>query len=198
MIDFNFYIEKFKAIDIKKRYLIFFGILIFVFFLDLVILMRPQFVALGKINRHISTQSKQLLEARSNIKKEKQLKREVESLQEQIFESRIQVVPKEEVPLVLEIISRLAEKNSISVDQLVPQTENALFLSQDKTRKYYVLAVIFKARSGYHNFGRFLNEIENHSYYFNIADFSMKSIDNSRLLNIVLTLNIIIYEELKK
>ena len=197
MIDAHFYIEKFKKLDASQRSLIFLGVLLLIVILDVLVLLYPQMSALKKLNTHIGNQSQQLLHIKANIERKKQWKEEIAKLKEQIAQARLQVTSKEEMPFVLETISHLAEKNAVQVDQVSPQTPNMIFLVEERMRRYYILPIIFKGRTSYHSFGRFLNELENHDHYFKIANFSLKPMVEARLLNATVTVHIIIYEEIK-
>ncbi|MBF0521478.1 MAG: type 4a pilus biogenesis protein PilO [Candidatus Omnitrophica bacterium] len=198
MTDLNKYIEQFQDLDIKKRYIIFFVVLLILLFLDIFVLMRPQIVYLGKINKNIKMQMRKNAESRSNISKKADIKKQEEDFKLKVQQAQLQVIPKDEVPFLLEIISKIAEKSALNVDQIVPHPEDLKLLLDDKTKKYYTLAISVKATGGYHNFGKFLNGLENHERYFDIAEFSLKPALDSRILSLQLTLNIIVYEEVKK
>ncbi len=197
MIDLKFYIEKFKQMDSQKRYLIFGGIVAFIIILDIMVILSPQISIFNKLNKHIKARFQQLEQIKTNIERKKQWQQEIVKLQEQISQARLQVASQEEVSFVLETISRLAEKNTVYVDQITPQTPNRTFLTEDQMRRYYILPIVFKGRASYHSFGKFLNDLENNAQYFKIADFSLKPMIEARLLNVTLTVHIIIYENIK-
>jgi len=157
MIDLKFYIEKFKQMDSQKRYLIFGGIVAFIIILDIMVILSPQISIFNKLNKHIKARFQQLEQIKTNIERKKQWQQEIVKLQEQISQARLQVASQEEVSFVLETISRLAEKNTVYVDQITPQTPNRTFLTEDQMRRYYILPIVFKGRASYHSFGKFLN-----------------------------------------
>jgi len=181
-------------LDEKQRYYFFAGILVFIFLLDYLILMRPQLNKLWKINSDIKVIEQELSTAKNDIQKEAQYYQQVKQLKEQVKQSNLKVKSKEEVPLILEKISRLANNNGIKIDQIMPVTEEQESLLEDKGTKYYSLPINVEARGGYHDFGRFMNELERGDIFLGIKKFLIYSSEDPRAHHVRLTLNAVVYE----
>lgn len=187
-------VERLQNMDEKQRYMVFGGILLFVFLVDYFLLMKPQLDALYKVNSDSNVVSGQLKEAKDNIQKKDFYIKEVDKLKEKVVQSNEKVKTKDEVPFILEKISLLADQNNIKIDQILPNSENQELVLEDNSKKYYSLPIFIQARSNYHNFGRFINGIENSNIFFNIKSFTVTATENDREHKILLTLDAIIYE----
>lgn len=191
--------EKIAGLDDKQRYWIFAGILVFIFLLDYLILMRPQLNTLSKINPEIKLLKDDLKKAKDDIQKIDYYKGEVEKLKGSVSEANIKVKPKEAVPLVLEHISRIADQNGVVINQIMPEPEGQEVAIQNPERIYYRLPISVEARGGYHQFGRFINALENGEVYIEVKTFSISSAGvETRQHKINLKLDAVIYENVVK
>src|SRR3972149_1490460 len=124
-------------VDEKKRFYLFIGVLVFVFLLDYLILMRPQLSTLMKINPEINILSQDIKQTQDDLLKISFYKSEVDRLRKNIKEVNQMIRSKDEVPLILERISRLANQNSIKIDQIMPNTQGQEILLDNKEQKYF-------------------------------------------------------------
>ncbi|OGW96519.1 MAG: hypothetical protein A2Z81_00710 [Omnitrophica WOR_2 bacterium GWA2_45_18] len=183
-------------VDEKKRFYLFIGVLVFVFLLDYLILMRPQLSTLMKINPEINILSQDIKQTQDDLLKISFYKSEVDRLRKNIKEVNQMIRSKDEVPLILERISRLANQNSIKIDQIMPNTQGQEILLDNKEQKYFKLPVLVEARGGFHNLGRFLNTIENDKMIVTIVDFDITKLNETNTLAVRLTLEAVIFEEI--
>lgn len=188
-------VEKFQNMDEKQRYMVFGGVLLVIFLLDYFLLMKPQLDTFFKVNSKISVLSAELKEAKENITKKSFYLSEVQKLKKRVSEANAKVKPKEDLPSILEQISLLADQNKLKIDQILPNSENQTLVLEDNKKKYYSLPIFIQARSDYHNFGRFINSIENSDIFFNIKSFTISSTESDREHKVILTLDAIIYEK---
>jgi Tfp pilus assembly protein PilO len=72
------------------------------------------------------------------------------------------------IPSVLKTISTLANEYSVKIDQLVPQKSDGVILVQNEDGKYKSLSILVRARSGYHDLGRFLNRLEQEHVFWQL------------------------------
>lgn len=189
--------EKLKNLDEKNRYYIFGGILLCIFLLDYFIVMRPQLGALNKINPEIKLVRDDLKLAQSNIAGLKRFQDQTGELQADLDEINLKVKSREEVPLILETVSRLANESNIKIDQIMPVPEDQELLLESNVVEYYALPISIEGRSSYHNFGKFINSIENANIILNIAEFKIFSTSEKNLHKIALTIHAIVSEEVR-
>lgn len=185
----------FANLDEKNRYYVFCGILVFVFLLDYLLLMRPQLGTLAKLNPEVNILAEDIHKAKTEIKNIDIYKNQIEQTKVKVDEANRKVMPRTEVPVVLETISRIANKTDIKIDQIMPKPTEQKMLLDKKERKYYSLPILVEGRGGYHNFGQFLFELETQGLFLRIGSFTIASVGESKNHNIKLTLEAIIFEE---
>jgi Tfp pilus assembly protein PilO len=183
-------------IDEKYRYYIGGGVLLFLFLLDYFIIMGPQLNNLTKMTPQFKLMEEDIQKAETDIQNKENYQKQVKDLSAKITEEDVKIRSKEEVPLTLEYISRLADENNIRIDQIKPNTAGQNKLLENKGRRYFAVPIVLEAKGGYHDVGKFLNQIESGDVFFNIKDFSMTSLGESKYHKIKLTLEAITYEKL--
>ncbi|MDO8581114.1 MAG: type 4a pilus biogenesis protein PilO [Candidatus Omnitrophota bacterium] len=183
-------------IDEKYRYYIGGGVLLFLFLLDYFIIMGPQLNNLTKMTPQCKLMEEDIQKAETDIQNKENYQKQVKDLSAKITEEDVKIRSKEEVPLTLEYISRLADENNIRIDQIKPNTAGQNKLLENKGRRYFAVPIVLEAKGGYHDVGKFLNQIESGDVFFNIKDFSMTSLGESKYHKIKLTLEAITYEKL--
>ena len=186
-----------ESVDEKTIYYLLGGVLFFVFLLDYFILMKPQISTLVKISPEINLLSDDIAKAKNDIQRFQQYKKEVEDLKGKVKKSNKKLKFKEEVPLILENISFMADNNGIIIDRVMPNFPEQKVLLENNERRYYGLPIFIKARSNYHDFGSFLNQIENGDIFFNVSSFAVVATTGKRKHVIEIVLDAVIYEELK-
>ena len=188
-------LAKLQDMDPKNWYYIFGFILILIFMADYFLLLKPQLGTLAKINPEIKILSDNLKSTKNDIARITQYKDQVKEAKDGLDKLRLQVRTKHEVPFIIEKISRLAHKNDVKIDQIMPNPLEEKVLLQDTERAYYDLPIIIEARSGHHDFGRFINELEKDETFFKIDEFTVAAMTGSRLNAVKLTLKTIVYED---
>lgn len=187
--------ELISKIDEKNRHYFLIGALLFVFFLDYFILMRPQLVTLTKINPEIKMLSRDIEKAREDIQKLSFYQSEVKRLESLLAETSQKVKSKEEVSIILEQISRMANQNNVKIDQFMPFVEDQKVLLDDNKRSYYALPILVQGRSGYHDLGRFLNQLEKSNLFLYVTSFSIIAGEDARAHALKMNLQAIVFEE---
>ena len=182
-------------INEKNFHYIFTGALILIFLLYYFVLIRPQINAIWKIKPEIESLSENIKKTKSDVTNLQDYKNKVEDFEQKLALMQAKVKLKYEMPLILERVSRIANEKNIKIDQITPLSVDAVSLLEDKHRKYYSLPIEIDASSGYHDFGGFLNALEQDEIFFKITEFSIAARSSSRTHRINLTLNTIIYEE---
>ncbi len=187
--------EIISKIDEKNRHYLLIGALLFIFLLDYFILMRPQLVTLTKINPEIKLLSQDIEKAREDIGKLGFYQAEVKRLESQLAQTSQKIKSREEVSIILEQVSRLANQNNIRIDQIMPFIEEQKVLLEDKKRTYYALPILVQAKAGYHDFGRFLNQLEKDELFLYVTSFSITPGEDVRAHALKINLQAIVFEE---
>ncbi len=187
--------EKLSKLSDQNRLYIFIGALMFAFFFDYLVLMRPQLATLAKISPENKVLSQDIQKAGEDIQKLETYKAEVARLKANIEEMNLKIKSKDEVPMILEHISLLADQNKVDVDQIMPASHDQQVLLEDNSRMYLSLPVLVEARSGYHDFGRFLNDIEQDNISLGIRNFSVTATNDTQYHALRVSLEAIVFEE---
>ena len=185
----------FSKVDGKNRYFVFVGILFAVFLLDYFLLMRPQLSALKKISPEIKSVSDNIKKAKEDIKKLKIYRADLQKVSEKFAAANLKVKSRNEVSFILEYIAYVASEAGVKIDQIMPDTLSQELLTENDQRKYYDLPIYMEARSSYHNFGHFLNKIEQNDISLRIGTFSIVVTNDTRNHAIKLTFKATIFED---
>ena len=148
-----------SKINQKYHYYLFGAALVVVFLLTYFVFTRPQLNQLTKITPEIKALSSNLKKAKEDIHRRGDYESQVEGFRKNIESVKSRILVREDMPLILERVSQLAMKNGIKIDQLMPYpAEEKVLLTYDQS-SYFILPIFMEARGGYHDFGRFLNEL---------------------------------------
>lgn len=92
-----------------------------------------------------------------------QYTRRLKELKEQIRHKQARIPQRMHLPLMLEQISQLAQKNHIAIEELVPLKDNIRSVLQTNDGQYWGLPIRLEGRGAYHDWGRFFEALENHT-----------------------------------
>ncbi|MBF0484677.1 MAG: type 4a pilus biogenesis protein PilO [Candidatus Omnitrophica bacterium] len=191
-------LEQYRAylenMDEKTRYYIFGGVLVVVFLLCYFIFIHPQLASLSKIAPEIKILKEDIITVQEDEKQLEQYKKQVADLKKDTARLSLRIRPKEEVSLVIETISRIANKYNVKIDQVMPDLSGQEKLLDSQGKKYYRMPIFIDGRSSYHDFGRFLNALEAGDIYIELRKFSISPSEIQRLQKISLGLNAVVFE----
>ncbi len=187
--------EQLKNADQKTIYYIFGGVLLFIFLLDYFVIMRPQINTLTKLTPEISEMKGNVERTETNLLRLNDYRAQIKDFKNKVAQLGESVSAREEVPLLLEKISRMALENGVKINQIMPRPDSQELVLEQNDRDYYTLPVSVEAKSSYHAFGRFLNEIENDDMFFKPQAFVIAKGNSGRNNSIKLIIEAIVYEE---
>ncbi len=187
-----------KNADEKTLYYIFGGVLVFVLILDYLILMRPQINALTRASSQISVLQQEISTTENHLLRLNNYRDEIKKLKEDIERSQFRIRSREEVAVILERISRLANEYNIKIDQIKPETGSQKSLLKSSDREYFNLPFSFQGSCDFHQFGKFLAKLEQDEIFFKAASFNIIPTDDLKKQDIKVTINTIVYDEKKK
>jgi len=192
-------LQGYNRLNEKNPYIKIVGLLIVVFLLDYFLIMQFQVRTLKALNTKIMTLKTDLKKSREDIQLFAAYQNQLKRAQDKFENVSRKIRSKDELPLVLENISRLANKNSIRLEQVMPNTSLMKSVLKNNDGQYFAIPIQVQARSEYHDFGRFLNELENEEIFLRIPEFVIRANKEDRTRHDVeLTLQAIVFEEKEK
>ena len=166
--------SKFPKVNEKNRNWIFGGILLAIFLGDYFLLMQPlQLRNLMKINSEIGVMQKDLAQGKTDIQRRAQYEEQLEELKAKKKMMANMILSEEEIPLIMENISHLARKNNIRINQIMPLKDTLQKVLDTEDGTYLSLPILVNSRGGYHDLGRFINDIENDKIFMSILAFDI-------------------------
>jgi len=190
------YLKLIEKIDPKYHRYLFGGVLLVVAVVNYCIFIGPSFSELSKISPIISEKSQQLKLEQIEIKKKAYYNDEIAAYKEKIQGLHHKVKTRDDMPMILENISRVAGKHDLKIDGIMPNIENQEELLENNNVVYFSLPIVMEAHCSYHNFGEFLNEIETDYSYLSVGKIDISKLNNTRLNKVKLTLNATVYENI--
>lgn len=155
-------------LDKKKIFFIVLGSFV-ILYLDFVFLIGLQF----KHIKNISPKIIKLKQDMENFSKElatmQDLKgKQVETKQKALLKAK-KVISEEQIALLLQSISDVANKNNVSISKILPSKAKEERASAG-TLKLTSLLITLDLSCGYHNLGRFLNDLENAENFITVQE----------------------------
>lgn len=157
----------------KNRYAVLGAALLLIFLADYFLLMKSQLALLSLLTPQIGILQQDIQQAQENISKTSVYQAENKKLQEDYGKSNFRIISKEEIPLLLEGISKLANQNRIKIDQMMPVKGSREELLSNNDGKFYAVPILVEARGGYHQIGRFVDQLEKDNIFKSISVLSI-------------------------
>lgn len=180
----------------KNPYYMIIPIIILGLLLDYFLVLQFQLKTLGSLTpQSTTTLSQELSAAKNNIQRIGKYQKDLQDLSAKLEKMNYKIKSKEEVPMILENMSRVANENSVRIEKLVPHPAIDVLLENEEGQ-YLSVPIFIAAKSSYHNFGRFLNQLEADEIFLNIPSFKIERQGNDSTLHIVeLKIDVIIFEK---
>ncbi len=189
-------LAKFSKIDEKNRNWIFGGVLLLIFLGDYFLIMQPfQLKPLMDLNSQIAVLEKDLIQAKTDIQREEEYHQKVKRLRKKMAQVGNRILSIEEIPIIMENLSVLAQKNDVRINQIMPMRNALEEILENEEGRYYSLPIMINARAGYHDTGRFINDLENDELFMSITGLDIASnAENMRLHSIRMTVKSFVLE----
>lgn len=146
--------------------------LLIVFLLDYFFIMKRQMDALNTSNPQVTLLKQDIAETKNNIEKINEYKAQIARLKDQLQKSGYKIPSKEEI---LDGISRIAYQNKIKIDQMIPGKGMKEVLQKDLEEQYYAFPISVEVHGGYHDIGRFIDQLEKDNVYKSISALTIES-----------------------
>ncbi len=156
-------------LDNKKIFLVILAVLV-IAYIDFVSLIRLQFNGIKVVSPKIAKLKDDINSLSRDLAVSKQATPEA---QEKVSKTKA-IISDQEVPFLLQEISRLANKNQVKILQIKPSKE--LKAKEDKAvlePGVASVSIILDVICGYHQFGSFLNELEDNKIFITVEEMKM-------------------------
>ncbi len=147
------------------------GIAIAMAFFYMKFLLIPQIYGAAKSFKQSNTLRSEVKTAEEEITKIDTLKKEISAYRSKI-ESYERMLPVEqEVPKLLETLSTMAKSSNVKIVGITPLASKQE-VSPEKI--YQEIPILISARSGYHELGRFLSDLEGSDRFMKVVDIGIR------------------------
>lgn len=169
----------FKNIDFKntqtQRILAAGLIFLIVFVLYLYFVFVPQIVRVPKLFGKVGKITAELKSAKSTSAEMEGLKEKLAEYNEKVewYEKKLPV--EQEIPNLLEDLSDMAKGSNIKITSIMPAPAAPENNAQRQSKLYKEIPIRITARSGYHELGRFLSNLENSDRFMKVTNIGIKS-----------------------
>ena len=184
-------------INEKSPYYLLGGILLVILIVFFFFPLQFQLASLQQLSPRIKTLTREVETTRNNILRTPQYQKELDRMRGRYEKLQMRIKKKHEIPLLLEKISRLASRNEVRiVEQDLPQMSLNQPILDKPEGQYFSIPIILELRCGYHEFGRFLNDLEREGVFLRLPQMTIEGDPSDpRVSRISLTLEVIIFEE---
>ena len=169
----------FRSIDIRnpqtQRMLIVGLVSIIAFALYLYFIFIPQVTRVVSLFGKVARVKAELKSAKSTSAETEGLKKKLSEYSEKVelYEKRLPV--EREIPSLLENLSNMAKGSNIKITSIMPQLTQTENVSQRQSNLYQEIPIRITARSGYHELGKFISNLENSDRFMKVTNIGIKS-----------------------
>jgi type IV pilus assembly protein PilO len=158
----------------KKETLILIGLVsLIVFVVYFQFILRPQIAGTARAVMKMTRARADLASAKSAISNIEALKKDIGSYKAKIVRYEEMLPAAEEIPSLLENLSTMARKSNVKIVGITPMaTKKEL---KAKPQIYKEIPILISAKSGYHELGKFLSNLENSDRFMKIADIEIRT-----------------------
>ncbi len=139
-----------------------------------------------------------LEETENNLARKSQYVQELVNYNKKLDALNRKIKAKEDIPAALEKLSQLASDNNVKIEQMMPDEGRSEIVLKNPDGNFTAIPVVIGARSSYHDFGRFVNKVEESGIFLGISDFgiSTNTADSNQHL-VKLVLRLVIFEKVE-
>ena len=184
---------KFNALDIKIRYALFVLVLILILLIDFFAFMQFQLKGLKTSSEEIKKATEDIERFQTDQQRIGQIKGTLKNSKEQFEELNANVRALQDVPLIMQEMNALATDANLTVDQISPLRDKQEDFFSSGDIKLYSLPIVLSFHSGYHNFGKFLNALENSKLMFLVQDLVLAGNDKQNVdIGVTMTVRLVL------
>lgn len=189
-------IGRFNGLDSKIRLGIFSVLLILLAAVDYFAVMQFELKALSSTSGQITKHNEDIIKLQADQARLGQIKSSLQKTKDDFSKMQGKVRPMQDLPVILEDLSKMAADARLQVDQITPSREGQEDFANVGGVKYFALPVVVMAHCGYHNFAQFLNRLENSNLLFLLKDLRMEGNEKQNsTVAVTATLKLIVAEK---
>lgn len=155
----------------KQMTMIIAGVVLLALFLYITFVFSPQIVKIFSISGKLTKATTDLKNAQSDVAKIDSMKAAIEAYKTKVGKYEKTLPTEEGIPGLLESLSEMAKSSNMSIAGIVPVASRDI---KSQSRVYKEIPITINAKSGYHELGRFMSNLENSDRFIKISDMQIK------------------------
>lgn len=140
------------------------------------LLLRPQVVRVFDVIVKAGKMGSDLRAAESDIANIGKFKKDIEAYKEKVDRYEKMLPAEQEIPSLLQALSLMAKSSGIKIVGITPVVSKSD--KSQKNRIYNEIPILISAKSGYHELGRFLCNLEKSDRFMKVVDIQIKANNN--------------------
>ena len=163
--------------DEKKTRILIIAVSAFLLVMHFNFFLGPQITRLTGVLSRMGTTNRDLRIAKTDISKIDEFKANIEAYREKVEYYEKRLPTEQEIPSILADLSNMAKSSNIKILSITPIPVSAPFkeAKETKGRIYQERPILINAKSGYHELGQFLSNLENADRFMKIVDIDVKA-----------------------
>lgn len=162
------------------------AIVIIVLFLDGAVFLRGQFTSVMRMFASASQLKTDIQTARRDIQSFSNYKSRVVDLKTELAKLNKRTIVGEEVPVVIEAISKFADKSVVRILKIKPMIEEGQKAAVSQQTGFKRIKIVVTAKSGFHQLGRFIALLESAPNFLDIKSIDIRSDDQEYMKQLVI------------
>jgi len=148
-------------------FLVFAGYIYFMFF--------PQVRKVTGLSRQIFNTKKEIAAAKETVAMKDALVRKLKQYNEKVESYEQRLPAEQEIPSLLGNLSKMAKDANIKIVGITPAMAYFKNQNDDKSQIYQEIPILITAKSGYHELGYFLSNMESSDRFMKVVDIDIKA-----------------------
>jgi Tfp pilus assembly protein PilO len=172
----------YNKLNLKNKDMILISALAVIFLtVDYNLVLNNQFKLLANLNTKIKDYKSKSLLAKDFSRKVESFNSRRLSLKSKSEQLAKEIVPEEDVSLLIENISTIANKEFVKISQIRPQIEGKSQKLSTQEFNFSLLNINIEASAGYHQLGKFLNKLEKSNSFISVRELGITQEPSSNL-----------------
>ncbi|MFH1202620.1 MAG: type 4a pilus biogenesis protein PilO [Candidatus Omnitrophota bacterium] len=131
--------------------------------------MRSQITSIFSLNSQRMKLNRDITAAKTEIAQINRLKEQYKNLEESINQGQKWFISEEEIPSLLENVSSIANNTDVKIMQIKPLQKRQIDVA-GKSQDFSPLSIYIIAQAGYHQLGRFLNQLHDNKVFMKTSE----------------------------
>lgn len=160
----------------KDRQVIYIAIIVIIIVVDVIFILGWQFHSLFKNIKMTADKRQAIITLENDIRNLDKLKQEIIDLEKKINNLELMIAKEQDVSVLMEDISNLADKTGVKVIQIKPAIdEDSSSIVSAKDARFQEVEIKIIATAGFHQLGNFINKIETADKFFKLSSLEIET-----------------------